>query len=950
MSITAGVGPFSGIDTASLIEQLLAASSGQKSLAQQRLVQLQTQQAAYLDLNSRLQSLKSAAGTFRTTKTFDTKQATSTNEVALTATAGSNAQNGTFSFIVDRLVSTRQLLTRGFADKDVSAVGLDHLTVESAKARLDRDTALSDLNDGAGIARGKIKIDGVEVDLSKAATVQDVLTAINNTSGIDVTATVVDGSFVLTSASGDFSVTNGAGYTTATSLGIAKSSTGGTLTGSRVYGINDNTSLATLNDGRGLTLDGTTGENVFDFTINVDGTDVKIRLGEVYEFQKDDEGKDVLTLIKGAVSNMGDVVERINETLADKGFAEVTASLDADNGRLTINDTSGRDITITDLASGKAHTASDLGIAGTFTGGTVTGERIFAGLNSTLLSSINGGTGLGGDGSVSFTTADGSSFTVFGLNAETTLNGLIDAINSDSGNAGTITASLNEEGTGLQIVDNTTGSGDLVIAGTDGDDTAASLGLAGTFTDNVAEGSNLQLAWIGLGTPLRDLNGGEGIGTGSFKITDADGNVATIDISSSDLTLNDVVRRINGNSTINVTARINDTGDGLVIEEAGTTPGAVKIKIEDVDGTVARELGIRGEASGVGDDNYIDGSYETTVEFDPNDTLNDIAKKINQAGVAFTAAVLNDGAGSTPYRLSITGRNPGTAGRFVLDTGDFDLGINVLDEGQDARVFFGSSDPAKAVLIANSSNTLDGVITGVTVNLKSTSADPVELAITTDTDAIEEQVNAFVESFNDVLDRIDNYTYYDTETQQRGVLLGDSTALNLRASMIGLSRRQNDGFTEAYNNLASVGISIGEGARLTLDRDKFRAALEDDPQAVEKLFTTRTIDANSGQTTLEDGDIVVNNPDADTEFSALGVLGQIEKFANDYINSIDGVLTARNRAITNQIQLQQNRITAFDAQLENKRTVLQKQFLAMEQAIASIQTQSQSLSQIASIG
>ncbi|MEZ6318767.1 MAG: flagellar filament capping protein FliD [Phycisphaerales bacterium] len=949
MSITAGVGPFSGIDTASLIEQLLAASSGQKSLAQQRLVQLQTQQAAYLDLNSRLQSLKSAAGTFRTSKTFDTKQATSTNEVALTATAGSNAQNGTFSFIVDRLVSTRQLLTRGFADKDVSAVGLDHLTVESAKARLDRDTALSDLNDGEGIARGKIKIDGVEVDLSKAATVQDVLDAINATDGIDVTATVVNGSFVLTSASGDFSVTNGAGYTTATSLGIAKSSTSGTLTGSRVYGINDNTSLATLNDGRGLTLDRTIGANVFDFTVNVGGTDVKVRLGEVYEFQG--EGEDAkLVLIKGAVSNMGDVIERINETLSEAGFTEVTASLDADNGRLTINDTSGRDITITDLASGKAHTASDLGIAGTFTGGTVTGERIFAGLNSTLLSSINGGTGLGGDGSVSFTTADGSNFTVFGLNAQTTLNGLIDAINNDSGNAGTVTASLNEESTGIQIVDNTTGSGDLIIAGTDGDDTAASLGIAGTFTDNVAEGSNLQLAWIGLGTRLTDLNGGEGIGTGSFRITDADGNVATFDVTSDFITLNDIVRRINNNSTINVTARINDQGDGLIIEEAGTTPGAVKIKIEDVDGTVARELGIRGEASGVGDDNYIDGSYETTVEFDPNDTLNDIAKKINQAGVAFTAAVLNDGAGSTPYRLSITGRNPGTAGRFVLDTGDFDLGVNVLDEGQDARVFFGSSDPAKAVLIANSSNTLDGVITGVTVNLKSTSADPVELAITTDTEAIETEINAFVETFNDVLDRIDNYTYYDQDTQQRGVLLGDSTALNLRASMIGLSRRQNDGFTEAYNNLASVGISIGEGARLTFDRDKFRAALEDDPQAVEKLFTTRTIDANSGQTTLEDGDIVVNNPDADTEFSALGVLGQIEKFANDYINSIDGVLTARNRAITNQIQLQQNRITAFDAQLENKRTVLQKQFLAMEQAIASIQTQSQSLSQIASIG
>ena len=950
MSITTGVGPFSGIDTASLIEQLLAASSRPKQLAQQRLVQLQTQQAAFLDLNSRISGLKSAAGAFRTSKTFDTKQATSTNETALTAIAGANAQNGTFSFIVDRLVSTRQLLTRGFADKDVSPIGLDQITVESDKARLDRDTALSDLNDGNGIARGKIKIDGVEVDLSKAATVQDVLDAINSTSGIDVTASVQDGSFVLTSASGDFSVTNGAGYTTATSLGIAGSSSSGTLTGSHVYGINDNTSLATLNDGRGLTLDRTVGENTFDFTVNVGGTDVKIRLGEVYEYQTDDEGADQFVLVQGAVSNMGDVVERINETLADNGFSEVTASLDADNGRLVLNDTSGRDITVSDLASGKAHTASDLGIAGTFTGGSVTGERIFAGLNSTLLSSINGGTGLGGDGTIAFDTADGSSFDIKGLDAETTLSGLVAAINDDSTNAGRVTASINQTGTGIQIVDNTTGSASLVISGTDGNDTAASLGVAGTYDNGTAKGSNLQLAWIGLGTRLTDLNGGQGIGTGSFKITDADGNVATIDISSSDLTLNDVVRRINGASSINVTARINDTGDGIVVEETDDgSPGAVKIKIEDTDGTVARELGIRGEASGVGDDNHIDGSYETTVEFDPNDTLTDITKKINQAGVAFTAAVLNDGAGSTPYRLSLTGRDPGTAGRFVLDTGDFNLGVSVLDEGQDARVFFGSADPAKGVLIASSSNTLDGVITGVTVNLKSTSQDPVELAITTDTDAIESEVSDFVQAFNDVLDRVDNYTYYDTETEQRGVLLGDGTALNLRSAMIAMTRRENDGFSEAYNNLASVGITIGEGARLQFDRERFRAALEDDPQAVEKLFTTRTIDPNGGQEDLADG-IVANDPNAKTEFSALGVIGQIEEFANGYINSIDGVLTSRNRSITSQIQLQQDRISAFDTQLNSKRQILQQQFLAMEQAIASIQTQSQSLSQISSLG
>ncbi|MBZ0171886.1 MAG: hypothetical protein K8E66_05855, partial [Phycisphaerales bacterium] len=174
-----GSGLISGIDTASLIEQLIAVSSGPKVLAQNRLVQLQFQQAAYLDLNSQLGSLKTAAAAFRVNSVFQTKQATSSNPDILTATASTGAQPGTYSFIVDRLVSSRQLLSRGFQDKNASAVGASQFTFESFLGRLDQDLSLSALNDGEGIERGSIRVndgtDTAEIDLSRSATVRDVL-------------------------------------------------------------------------------------------------------------------------------------------------------------------------------------------------------------------------------------------------------------------------------------------------------------------------------------------------------------------------------------------------------------------------------------------------------------------------------------------------------------------------------------------------------------------------------------------------------------------------------------------------------------------------------------------------------------------------------------------------------------------------------------------------------
>ncbi|GJM19199.1 MAG: flagellar hook-associated protein 2 [Phycisphaeraceae bacterium] len=949
--ISTGVGIFSGIDTGQLITQLLSANSGPKRLAERRLVQLQTQQAAYLDLNSALSALRSAASSFRTAKTFDSKTATSNNEIVLTATAGANAQNGSYKFVVDRLVSTRQLLSRGFADTDRSSIGLTNISVEDSRARLDRDTALSDLNDGAGITRGVITINGEEIDLTRAATVSDVLDAINSTPGLDVTASVSEGTFVLT-GTGAITIANGAGYTTADSLGIAGTQSD-TFTGSTVYGININTPLATLNDGRGIHTDPTVDTSdaalgdpptVTDLNIDVGGTTVKIRLGERFTSVDDGEGGTKLETFAGAVSTVGGALDRINDELAAQGFAEVTVSVDPATGSLSIDDTSGRVVTVSN-GSGST-TADDLGLAGTYAGGSGTGDRVLAGLNSTLASGLNGGTGIGGDGILFFDVANGDSFNITGLTAATTLDELTDLINAD----GRVTASINDAGTGLRIVDNTrdaSNTADLVISGTGlpTSDTAVTLGLDGTYTNGIARGSNLQLSWVGNGTRLADLNNGKGIGTGSFRITDSLGSNTTIEISA-DMTIRDLIDELNG-STVSITASLNATGDGVLITDTGG--GSVKLNIEDVNGTTARELGLLGTATDSGADNFIDGSFETQIEFGAGATLEDIVKEINSAGVQVAASIINDGTGATPNRLSLAGRDPGTDGRFVLDTQGFDLGINVLDQGEDARVFFGSTNPATGVLISSSSDTLDGVLSGVTINLTSTSQDPVELSITTDIETIEEQIGSFLESYNNVLDRIDNATRYVEETKERGVLLGDGTANQLKQRMFRAAIAQNTGFSEAFNSLSAVGVTIGEGGRLEFDRDDFRAALEEDPDAVERLFTTRDIDADAASQEILPG-ITASNPDADTEFSALGVVAQIEQFANGYINSIDGVLTLRGKSLDSQIALQQSRIEQFDIRLESQRQVLSRQFLAMEQSIAQIQTQSQSLGQIALVG
>lgn len=953
--ISTSVGIFSGIDTATLIDQLLAAEARPQVLAQQRLFQLQTQQAAFLDINGRLSALRSASSAFRLDKSFDKNTATSDNPDILTATAGANAPEGSFSFLVDRLVSTQQQLSKGFSDRDVSGVGLDELRFEDARARLERDTALSELNEGEGIDRGLIVVtdnegETAEIDLSRAATVNDVLDAINAATGIDVQASVQDGRFVLTGAS---SVESGPGSETAETLGLAgltQSDADGDgdaddLLGETVYGLNINTSLSAINDGRGITYNPLVGEDVNDFTITVGSTAVKIRLGEIREFNEDEDGETTFDIVQTPAATLGQAVDRINAALSDAGLDDVTVSIDSTIGRLVLDDDQGRSITVADTAGSNA--AADLGLAGSSTG-TIYGNRVLAGLNTVLTSSLNGGSGVTGDGAVRFQTADGSDFVIEDLQDANTIDGLVRLINNDANNAGRVTARLNDAGNGLEIVDNTTGSADLVISGTEDDDTAASLGIAGTFDSGVARGDDLDLQYIGLATKLSTLNQGGGVGAGTFRITDGSGNTATVSLTSGHTTVGEVIEEINDTAEsagLSIVAEINEAGDGIIIRENGSD-GNAAISIEDVSGTAAADLRIAGTASGTDDDNYIDGSYERVVDLDTTDTLAQIVRKINEAGIGVDAAVINDGSSAAPYRLSLTSEESGTAGRYLLDSLGVDLGIRTLDEGEDARVFFGSTDPADGVLLTSSSNTLDSVITGVSIDLKAKSTEPVTLTVAADNAGIEAQVQVFVDAFNEVLGRIDQQTRYVADTGERGPLLGDGTALTLRNALISQVGRRNTGFSDEFDTLAAVGIGLGEGGRLTFDQERFREALVNNRDAVEALFTTRTIDPDSN--TLDESDglppgVTASNPGARTSYTELGVIGQMEEFLTGYIDSISGVLTEKDNALDRQIALQQDRISAFDDRLEARRTVLERQFLAMEQAIAQLQSQSSAL-------
>ncbi len=364
-TIQTSTGLASGINTGQIIEQLLSIEARPRALAQQRLIQFQSQQAAFLDLNSSVLSLTTAAKAFTIGRLFRGSIASSSNAEALTATASAGAAVGSYSFVVDRLVSTDSRISNGFADRDSTGLGLSQLSFELGGGRLDSETSLENLNGGLGVGRGKISItdsagESATIDLSRATTISDVLDAINSSSDLGVTASVDGYGITLTDnagGGGTLTVKNVFGSSTASDLGIAGSAVAGVITGSQVQSIGLSTALSTLNDGNGITFGDGGPAAPADFVINVDGTAYNITLGEIGhdEPDPDDLPNTIYVVDDAAVTTVEDLLDRIESQTS----GAVTAQISAGGAGIELV-APGSTITVSKGATG-SNTAVDLG-------------------------------------------------------------------------------------------------------------------------------------------------------------------------------------------------------------------------------------------------------------------------------------------------------------------------------------------------------------------------------------------------------------------------------------------------------------------------------------------------------------------------------------------------------------------------------------------------------------
>jgi flagellar hook-associated protein 2 len=726
--------------------------------------------------------------------------------------------------------------------------------------------------------------------LRYAASTDDVLKAINTSSGLRVSAKTNGDRIVLSDLTGQ-SVSNlvveevGDGRTAA-DLGLSGINVASTsATGEDIQFLSSSTRLSTLLDNRGVAF---TSGNDLSVTLR-DGTQVAIDANATKN-----------------PTSIGQLLTTINAANSSKLEARIRAD---GSGFELIDKTTGSG---TFAATGKL--ADQLGFTGADgSSGTINGARVQGTLQGPLLSSLKGGKGIGTPGSIAITNRSGAT-TNINLSTAVSLRDVIDQINGAS--AG-VTASLNKSRTGIVLQDVTGATtGNLIVADGDANNTATKLGITANVASNSVDSKSLGLQYISEATEISKLNQGRGISLGSFTLKNAAGATSAVNLAQNDTkTVGDILKAINS-TAIGIQAKLNDGGDGIVLVDTSGGTGSLTIT-DSVNGTTARDLGIAGTGKVLSDParQEIDGSQTFKLTLSGTETLSEIATKINASNGPLTASLLT--SGPSTVRLLFTSRASGEIGRIVADGDAVGLNVNTSGVARDAVISVGTTGDVGGTLVRSSNNVFNDVIGGISLTTKGVDASPVEINIATTNSNIQKNLQLFVDQYNKVRDKIDKETAFDATAKTSGQLFGSSEVLRVEQTLTRFVSQKTFA-SGKIQSLEQLGVSLDDTGKLRLDASKLAKAVDNNLTDVQDFLTK----------------------------SKTGFSDRAKVVLDSLVGVKNSVLVNRSQVLQRNIESSSDRVASLTSRLDKEQTRLLKQFYDLETNLSKIKNNGSALNQL----
>ncbi len=351
--------------------------------------------------------------------------------------------------------------------------------------------------------------------------------------------------------------------------------------------------------------------------------------------------------------------------------------------------------------------------------------------------------------------------------------------------------------------------------------------------------------------------------------------IGTVDVSVAGGTPTTITLEAGQNSLESLKNAINDAGAGItaaiVNDGSSSTPYRLILTSNQTgaDNVISVSSSLTGGQAPDFTTSYFDAAekIDWSSEATSNPSLGSTASYTGSNNKTYTFTVQGTGAqtiGGGPITIDWTdGTNSGTvtvnnADEEIALTGDgadgltvsFSAGDLVADDtfqvqalapviqaGQDAILRLGGGGSGGSPIIVTSpGNTITSLIDGITLNIKGITSEPVQITVEQNNSSIVSTVQEFINKYNGFADFVDQQLDYNADTGTAGVLLGESSLINLLTDVRSSIMGRVSGLMGDLTKLSDIGIKFNFQGELQLDSSIFNAKLEEDPDEVRRLL------------------------------------------------------------------------------------------------------------------
>lgn len=261
------------------------------------------------------------------------------------------------------------------------------------------------------------------------------------------------------------------------------------------------------------------------------------------------------------------------------------------------------------------------------------------------------------------------------------------------------------------------------------------------------------------------------------------------------------------------------------------------------------------------------------------------------------------------------------AGSYTSSQGLLDkMDITNIQKAQDAKLTY------NGIPIERDTNNIDDIVSGLSLELTSITetGKDVIVRIARDDEGIAEEMQAFVESYNEMYNKLQELTKYDAETEISGVFNGNSEIRSITRQLNAIINSTDANGT----SLVKYGIYMNEDGTLTFEQDTFNTAFQEDPDAAVEFFRSSTT-TSKGQTIETDG-----------------VFTKLRDTMDSLITGSNSTLKILETTLINEQKTLNEDKTSTQESIDTKYKIMAEKWSAYDQMIAQMQQSANTITQL----